>query len=182
MSSAGGVGGGVGVGGVGGGDGRQRGIGGRGGGRGGGVGRGGGGRKVAPHQNRQSQRGNRDASRSRTVIGKKVNDGLISLKGADLTVNRYIGRVHNDTTCEDLRNFIVSRNVTVIELEQLETKHQRFKSFRLRIKKDDLEGMEDEDFWPEGILFSPFFRPKNTEERPQAAGGVTASALLTNGS
>ena len=116
------------------------------------------------------------------MIGKKVSNGLISLKGADLTVNRYVGRVHNDTTADDLREFISSRQVSVIELEQLETKHQRFKSFCLRVKKDDLEAMEDEDFWPQGILFSPFFRPKNSEERPQTAGGITASASLTNGS
>ena len=116
------------------------------------------------------------------MIGKNVNAGLISLKGADLTVNRYVGRVHNDTTLDDLREYITSRTITVIELEQLETRHTRFKSFRLRVKRDDLERMEDAEFWPEGILFSPFFRPKNIEERPQTAGGVTASASLTNGS
>ena len=116
------------------------------------------------------------------MIGKSVNNGLISLKGADMTVNRYVGRVHNDTTPDNLRQYISSRNVSVIELEQLETKHQRFKSFRLRVKRVDLEHMEDEDFWPEGILFSPFFRPKNSEERPQTASGVTASASLINGS
>ena len=111
-----------------------------------------------------------------------MSDGLISFKGADLTVNKYIGRVHNETSTEDLRNFITSQNITIVELEQLETKHQRFKSFRLRVKRDDVERMEDEDFWPKGILFSPFFRPKNNEERPQAAGGLTASTSHTNGS
>ena len=105
------------------------------------------------------ERGSRDVSRSRTVIGKNVNDGLISLKGADLTINKYIGRVHNETTIEDLLNLITSQKITIVELEQLETKHQRFKSFRLRVKKDDVERMEDEAFWPKGILFSPFFRP-----------------------
>ena len=168
------------------GSGGDRGGGGRGGSGRGGGGRGGGrGRQAAPYQNRHANLKSsttRDASRSRTVIGKKVSNGLISLKGADLTVNRYIGRVHNDTTLDDLREYISSRNITVIELEQLETKHQRFKSFRLRVKKDDLEHMEDEEFWPHGILFSPFFRPKNSEERPQTAGGIAASAPLTNGS
>ena len=106
----------------------------------------------------------------------------MSLKGADLTVNRYVGRVHNDTTLDDLRQYISTREVSVIELEQLETRHQRFKSFRLRVKKDHLELMENEEFWPTGVLFSPFFRPKNTEERLQAAGGVSAFSSLTNGS
>ena len=172
VSASGDHGGGVGGGGSGGG-GRGRG--------GGGRGRGGRGRLAASSQNRQTN-SRRDASRSRTVIGKNVNAGLISLKGADLTVNRCVGRVHNDTTLDDLREYITSRTITVIELEQLETRHTRFKSFHLRVKRDDLERMEDAEFWPEGILFSPFFRPKNIEERPQTAGGVTASASLTNGS
>ena len=159
--------------------------------RGGGRGRGGGGRgrggrfqceSSSQHSRPSFQRGSRDISRSRTIIGKNVSNGLMSLKGADLTVNRYVGRVHNDTTLDDLRQYISTREVSVIELEQLETRHQRFKSFHLRVKKDHLELMENEEFWPTGVLFSPFFRPKNTEERPQAAGGVSASSSLTNGS
>ena len=161
---------------------------GRGGGRGGrrgdtgGGGGGGGGRREASYQNRRHERGSRDVSRSKTVIGKNVSNGLISFKGADLTINKYIGRVHNETSTEDLRQFITSHQINIVELEQLETKHGRFKSFRLRLKKDDVERMEDEAFWPKGIIFSPFFRPKSNEERLQAAGGLTASASHTNGS
>ena len=51
------------------------------------------------------------------------------MKGADLTINKYIGRIHNDVTADDVRSFLVGQNVSVIELEQLETKHNRFKSF-----------------------------------------------------
>ena len=105
----------------------------------------------------------------------------MSVKGADLTVNKYIGRLHNDTTIDDLRQYIVSRNVTVVELEPLKTKHQRFQSFRFRAKREDLEHLEDQDFWPQGVLFSSYFRPK-TEEQLQAVGDVTASTSLTHGS
>ena len=105
----------------------------------------------------------------------------MSVKGADLTVNKYIGRLHNDTTIDDLRQYIVSRNVTVVELEPLKTKHQRFQSFRFRAKREDLERLEDQDFWPQGVLFSSFFRPK-TDDQPQALGGTAASTPLTNGS
>ena len=104
------------------------------------------------------------------------------MKGADLTVNKYIGRVHNDTTMEDLREYTVSRNVTVVELEPLKTKHKRFQSFRFRAKREDLELLEDRDFWPKGILFSSFFRPKSNEEHPDAIGGSTASTSVDNGS
>ena len=158
-----------------------RGRGGRGG-RGGGRGSGRGGRGGAAARDSSRQRGSRDASQSKTIIGKRVSEGLMSVKGADLTVNKYIGRVHNDTTMEDLREYIVSRNVTVVELEPLKTKHARFQSFRFRAKREDLEQLEDRDFWPKGILFSSFFRPKSNEELPEAVGGSTASTSLVNGS
>ena len=159
---------------------------GRGGGRGGGRGRGGGGRGGAnrrdiPQSRTQSKRGSSNASQSRVIIGKKVNEGLLSVKGADLTVNKYIGRLHNDVTSEAMRDFLVAQNITVVELEQLETKHNRFKSFRLRVKRDDLEKIEQHDFWPEGVLCGPFFRPK-ANERLQPNGGITASgSIISNG-
>lgn len=120
----------------------------------------------------------RDASRPRTIIGKSVKDGLISVKGADLTVNRYVGRWHNDSTSDAVKNFISKQNVTVVELEELETKHGRFKSFRLRVKKTQLSLIENEDFWPEGVILSPFFRGK--DEKQQTVG-VAASSSISNG-
>ena len=79
-------------------------------------------------------------------------------------MNKYVGRVHNDTTHDDLRKFITDSGVTVVELEALETKHQRFQSFRLRVKRTDLDRIEEPEFWPAGFILSPFFRPKKMEQ------------------
>ena len=155
---------------------------GRGRGRGGG-GRGRGGRngqRESSQSRRQFKRGSSNASQSRVIIGKKVNEGLLSVKGADLTVNKYIGRLHNDVSIDDMRQFLEGQNVSVIELQQLLTKHDRFKSFRLRVKRDDLKIMEERDFWPEGVLCGPYFRPKTSEERHNANGGTTASRDVNN--
>ena len=35
--------------------------------------------------------------RPSTIIGKKVNNGKMSFKGADLTISRYIGHLDNGT-------------------------------------------------------------------------------------
>ena len=93
-----------------------------------------------------------------------MRDGLISVKGADLTVNRYVGRWHNDVTVDGVKKFISEQDVEVVELEPLKTSHGLFKSFRLRIKKPQLATIEDENFWPEGVILSPFFRGKS--QRP----------------
>ena len=103
------------------------------------------------------------------------------MKEADLTINKYVGRVHNEVTTENVREFLASPNVDVVELEQLETKHNRFKSFRLRVKRDDLEIIEKQDFWPKGVLCGSYFRPKGNEGQLDANGGVTASTSVING-
>ena len=133
-------------------------------------------RQPRPEERRDKSR-QRDFSRPRTIIGKSVNDGLLSVKGADLTVNRYDGRWHNDTTADGVKDFISKQNVTVVELDELETKHGRFKSFRLRIKKTQLPLIEDENFWPAGVILSPFFRGKDEKQ----IGAGAASATSTNG-
>ena len=137
--------------------------------------------RPAPHpdncqasMNRQRQTGNgsnkrrRDPSRSRptTIIGKNVKEGLTSVKGADLTVNRYVGRFHNESTTEGVRKFIADQGV---KLEDLETKHGRYKSFRLRVKRSELAIIENEEFWPSGVILSPFFRPKRGEIKVDGA-------------
>ena len=103
------------------------------------------------------------------------------MKGADLTINKYIGHVHNDVTTENVREFLASHKVDVVELEALQTKHNRFKSFRLRVKRDDLEIIEEQDFWPKGVLCGSYFRPKSNDEQLNANGGTTASGSVTNG-
>ena len=70
----------------------------------------------------------------------------MSLKGADLTMNRYIARWDISVTSDDIKEYIASQEVTVVELEELTTKHSRFKSFRLRVKKSDLPKIEDAEF------------------------------------
>ena len=48
------------------------------------------------------------------VIGKSVNSGVISWKGADLTVARYVGRVAVGTTADEIKSSLVDNGVDVI--------------------------------------------------------------------
>ena len=122
----------------------------------------------------------RDASRPRTIIGRSVSDGLLSVKGADLTVNKYISRFHMDTTEETLRQFISQKDVTVVELDTIKTTHDRYKSFRLRVKRSDLEKIEDADFWPQGVVVCRYFRPR-TKDQTGVVGDITAPVRPENG-
>ena len=96
-------------------------------------------------QNRfpRKKQNHRDSSRPRTIIGKSVSAGLVSIKGADLTVNKYVSRFHIDTTVAALREYISQKGVEVVELEEIKTVHSRYKSFRLRVKRSELNKIED---------------------------------------
>ena len=85
-----------------------------------------------------------------------MNNGLISIKGADLTTNKFVSRFHNDTTDEALREYITNQEVAVIELEEIKTAHGRYKSFRLRVKRSNLAHIEDGEFWPQGVILCPY--------------------------
>ena len=94
------------------------------------------------------------------VIGKKVNEGVVSWKGADLTIARYVGHVALGTSTDDISLSLQNKGVEVVELLPLATKHSRFLSFKLVVKKSQLSIIEDENFWPEGVSIGRFWSPK----------------------
>jgi hypothetical protein len=110
---------------------------------------------------RTTSSGNRSSSRSLMIVGKSISVGLIYIKGADLTVNRHIGCIDNSVELETLCQYVSTKDVTVVELEQLDTKHSRFKSFRLRVKKLEIRKVDDPEFWEEKIIIRPFYKPRS---------------------
>ena len=113
--------------------------------------------KVAHNRATNRRHTNKNTS---IVIGKNVNSGVVSWRGADLTVARYIGRVAIGTTAEEIRASLESRGVDVISIEAIKTKHTRFASFKLVIKKSQLEIIEKDDFWPHGVIVGHWWSPK----------------------
>ena len=89
------------------------------------------------------------------------SSGVVSWRGAPLTVDCYIGRVDLEATKEEVKAFITSKSVDVVDIEENATRHQRFKSFKLVIKKVDYEKLDNRDEWPEGVVFRRFWRPRN---------------------
>ena len=105
------------------------------------------------------------------VIGKKTSSGVMSWSGADLTVESYIGRVAFSVDAETIKSDLTSKGYDVISIEENETRHQRFKSFKLVVKQTDFEKLLSFP-WPEGVLYRRFWRP-----RSQAAGHEQSIAV-----
>ena len=97
------------------------------------------------------------------MVGKKVSEGILSWKGADLTASFYVGNIDVGANTEEIKDYIESQNVKVVELEDIARRHNRFKSLKLVIKKKDIELIKNADFWPKGIIVRKFFRKSNND-------------------
>ena len=73
----------------------------------------------------------------------------------------YVGFADIDSTTDIMKAGIEDQGVGVVELEELARRHNRFKSFRLVIRKKDVEAIKDPNFWPEGIVVRRFFQRTN---------------------
>ena len=80
--------------------------------------------------------------------------------GAPLTVDCYIGRVDMSVSKEQIKDDVTSMGVDVVEIEENETRHRLFKSFKLVIRKFDFEKLNSPEVWPEGVVFRRFRRPR----------------------
>ena len=135
------------------------------------------GRKTERTASAQSETGRKARKTKDLVVGKKVAGGLISWKGADLTTNVYIGYVDVNTSLEEVKEGINSQDVHVVELAELKRSHNRFKSFRLCIKKSDMPKITVPDFWPSGVVVRSFFWGKdNRSDASSAAPSAISSA------
>ena len=91
------------------------------------------------------------------MVGKKVNAGLLSFKGADLTIDFFLTYADVNCTPADIKTWTQNEGVELVEVEEVPQRHSHFKSFRICVRKKDVETIKNEDFWPEGIHMRKFF-------------------------
>ena len=115
-------------------------------------------RPTGPSGKSSGARGGRNSS---VVIGKKVNAGVVSWKGADLTIAKYIGHCAVGTTTDDIKSTLEFHGVEIISLEAVQTKHYRFASFKLVAKKTQKDIIENGEIWPEGVRVGRWWSPKS---------------------
>ena len=87
----------------------------------------------------------------------------MSLKGADLTVAKYIGRLDNETQADDVKGLLEEKGVDVVSIDPIKAKHDRFKSFKLVVKRSQLSIVEDAELWPTGVIVGRFWSAKSAD-------------------
>ena len=102
--------------------------------------------------------------------------GVCSWRGADLTTELYLGYFDISTTVEQVKFNFEDQDVDVVSLEQLKTQHSKFNSFKLCIRKKDMDKVKSDNFeLPEGVVVRYFFSKKNND-------GAPINPLTNNGS
>ena len=72
----------------------------------------------------------------------------------------YVGFADINSSVDIMLDGIEVQGVNIAELEEMTRRHNRFKSYRLVIRKD-VETMKNPDFWPEGMVVRKFFQRQN---------------------
>jgi hypothetical protein len=116
-------------------------------------------------------------NRGKVVIGKKVNQGEMSWKGAELTVDCYLGNVGINEDNLKVKEYIENAGITLVDFQENKRNHERFKYFKLTVKRSHLTLLEDPELWPEGVVIRNFFRPRQTVMNSH---GVPSGALSNN--
>ena len=79
-------------------------------------------------------------------------------------MNLYLGYFDIATTVENVKFNIEDQGINVVELEELQTQHNKFKSYKLCIRKKDLQTMQSDNFeLPEGTVVRHFFSGKKRD-------------------
>jgi hypothetical protein len=93
------------------------------------------------------------------IIGKKT-DCLIKsgLKHTDM----FIFRVHYDVDDDQLKQYLIDENVSVIKFSKVSHDDSLMKSYRVTIKYDDLGKVMNANFWPDGIGCRRFYGKRNS--------------------
>ena len=110
-----------------------------------------------------------------TVIGRKPSSGVMSWGGANLTTECYIGRVGMDVTADDIMSDLVKLDVGAISVDENDPgkfSRGRYKSFKLVVKETSFAKLNSPDFWPEGVVFRRFHRP-----RPRDVSGHVSTPI-----
>ena len=92
----------------------------------------------------------------------------MSWSGANLTVSCYVGRVDLSVSKDVIKADLTNMGVNVLEIDENETRHHLFKSFKLVVTKKDFDFLSSEEKWPEGVVFRRFRHPR----RPPDTGHV----------
>ena len=78
----------------------------------------------------------------------------------------YLSHFDVSTSVSVVKFNLEDQNVGVVDIEELQMSHNRFKSFKVSIRKKDFEIMSEVFELPEGVVVRKFFPKRNHDGAP----------------
>lgn len=103
---------------------------------------------------------NRRSNRTRVVIGQSNKNSASALKTVPKKSYLFVSRLHPDTTCGDIIDFL-KPDFPEVECERIESKYAtHYASFKVTVSLHKNSRAMDPNLWPEGTYVSRFFLPR----------------------
>lgn len=107
---------------------------------------------------------------SKTIVGTIVSSET-SCFGAPLP-SRYfvIERVLPQNTEENIKEYLVKKNLDVRSVSLLSAPNMKYKKFVIEVSKNDIDQIYNEQIWPQGVhvrKFFGFYTPKDSTKKQQ---------------
>ena len=88
---------------------------------------------------------------SRKIVGG-------SLRAATRTADVFIGRVDNDVSEDEIKDYIKTNfNVDIYAVRKLNIRSEIYAAFKVNVKISDRDKLFDAELWPEDIIVNKFY-------------------------
>ena len=79
----------------------------------------------------------------------------------------HVYRLHPDTTEENLKSYLTSKNIKDTVCTKVTSKHpEEYASFKLAFEITDLDTLQKPNFWPTGTRINRFFHRIPQKQKP----------------
>jgi hypothetical protein len=97
-----------------------------------------------------------------------------------MMVDRYLGRIDVAADNDAIRKSIEDAGITLLKLSNNKRNHERFKLFKLTVKRSELHKIEDPNFWLVGVVLRNFFRLREARDSRVVPPNEDGCAHSTN--
>lgn len=106
---------------------------------------------MSTSENREDRR-----NRTRTTITGTGGTANTNLKAAARNAWIFVGRLDQDTTADDITQFLLGNEISkVIECTEITTRGTN-KAYKIGIPFEEKEKVYEPSIWPEGVLIRPY--------------------------
>ena len=113
------------------------------------------------HNRKLTRRGNREANVSGT--GTLSNN----LAGVQRIMEMFVGGCDKNSNEDGIKRHCVTLGIELMKIEQLTTRSEWYKAYKISMKATDREKLMLPDSWPQGIFVRKYFKPRTATNSEQ---------------